>query len=1505
MKAKSTFSGGLVMDFAPDNTSADTLTSALNATLTTFNGNEMALQNDMGNARVETAYLPEGYVPVGTCEYGDIIYIVSYNPLLNKSQIGCFPSPERNISSDEIINGGDKQQISESQFLKSIKDNFGIKEVTTTSAKFILTKKNLNPGDKYIIYTDNIFEEPHITDIGNTDHDYGKFPKYLKMHVISIDNSNKIDYLDSDVIWYDKVAESSRKDYFINEINKDSTDKPDIDSYRNALSSGYSVFQSKVSGKLALLVELETIDTFSCTYNIYKHINENQQKEELIEYQKYDIYFNINWKTSNFNVNPSQICLYRQNWSGISPDFAGKVLYWEKKLNEDFYYIQKDPKTLDLSQLESPNLIDSNHINIKAVQDSDSTWENVYKANISRSYLPENLINYEDFKTKASYDKILDITLKYIKYTQYINDNPVVNKDQYILNCEQKKPTKNQEAQNNWLDVDTSEISLSSVVANRVKGIPLEGEYYVNANSVFLDKELKYYTSYNDTEIRIYPYKITDDIINNYFRYSISKKFAEISIPVKQKFEKVELTPDISNLIYNYEVAPVMPYGILSHLISKGTINFSKIGSGEITMPQWKYYNTENTSTLTIGFNIFPEENMGVAGIDIDFLDNQGIAATYSLDNNSSYSGTFTDQLPLNNSFSNYRLKANGVHAGIEDVNGEVYFPKIENDTILNASRITESGETINKSSVVAVKSFPGISVDTCGIVDSEGNKWYNWENKETTRHINDSGILYPNFLYLAKITVKYCYKNALGKYDISDTSNFKSFYRWYWTNTMYNENYYSIEDFNNLPFELSLDLSAQYNTEEYKSEVINHEVDIQDLITPENNFGTTQETITTKIKSKIDLGLLDTFNTFSLNPSIQADIYAYIGNKGIDANNANIVSVEGKYTFDSPVLHSERIPIGEAEPIFKDNYEELYNWQLLSTSEPLQEETKEFEYIDYKGEIVTLNSPKYISLQRVGNQYNTTFNYKAILFSNYYKYIEKKQETLPCLRPLVYDKDTASKYGITCQEDPKGEEATNLKLGGMISMGYFAEKSKEASGIGKEQFYLTESSYNPKEDNIHNSETYVDNPRSDDSSIGENLNLEDLSGVKSNADNPEDRYVEFRKPGFQLLRFFSFVNKGTGVFLGNPYISTNFQMYDQGKTDKIRYWCKYYNDFVGIGPLSSDSSYIGYDYLYNGQDITVFPSNTRPPVFLCYVFNKTSMIVLNSNINLTTNYQIPIANGIPSDLEVKKCLEEGAVPVLDFLTSLYVKDSAENISYNSIEDIVYLEPHKVIYNYSILYKSKLSKKQNNDTINISGIQFSKYLASFLLTNFPSDEINYSNVTIRFKDVLKTIPIQFELISKKPKITNFKNSANAVILKLTDSNSDYEKVNIEQLVDNQLYFINSANKIVPYLGGFFYYEHADSYKIDNTTKMIRKYQSKKESSSGRYSLYDGWEYNQETRQLIPNRKPNDKTVFTFNSWTTTWWTEQHKKHKWSAWELTNFSGLYRNIQVPTQFNSYI
>ena len=73
----------------------DSLTDSLNGTLITMNGNEVILQNDMGNGRVDSAFLPGGYEPVGIKEYGGIIYVATYNPITNTVVDRKFPSPQK------------------------------------------------------------------------------------------------------------------------------------------------------------------------------------------------------------------------------------------------------------------------------------------------------------------------------------------------------------------------------------------------------------------------------------------------------------------------------------------------------------------------------------------------------------------------------------------------------------------------------------------------------------------------------------------------------------------------------------------------------------------------------------------------------------------------------------------------------------------------------------------------------------------------------------------------------------------------------------------------------------------------------------------------------------------------------------------------------------------------------------------------------------------------------------------------------------------------------------------------------------------------------------------------------------------------------------------------------------------------------------------------------------------------------------------------------------------
>lgn len=89
----------MVADLHPLSTQNKSLTSALNATLITFNGNELVLQNDMGNTKIQDAKtgnlitLSDGFIPVGMKEHGGVLYIASHNPQSGQSELGTIPSP--------------------------------------------------------------------------------------------------------------------------------------------------------------------------------------------------------------------------------------------------------------------------------------------------------------------------------------------------------------------------------------------------------------------------------------------------------------------------------------------------------------------------------------------------------------------------------------------------------------------------------------------------------------------------------------------------------------------------------------------------------------------------------------------------------------------------------------------------------------------------------------------------------------------------------------------------------------------------------------------------------------------------------------------------------------------------------------------------------------------------------------------------------------------------------------------------------------------------------------------------------------------------------------------------------------------------------------------------------------------------------------------------------------------------------------------------------------------
>lgn len=297
-QAVNTFNKGLQIDTHPIVQGNDTLSDALNATFITQNGNEVILQNDMGNRRVDNAYLPNGYEPVGIKEYGGIIYIAAYNPITNKSQIGSFPSPERKIG---IENTNNISITLDTAFNKEEVKNFGgISEsvyfLQNDTALFPLTSDtSLHAGDKFVVYTTSGIEEAEsgkITNYFNTRDGKVISPKN-KLYTLALGILNSqnefVDITNTLARWEGTNKQTYTNEsslyqfndkYFIATANDDSNFRNTIDD--NALIQerllgmqiqNANTYAYKLVGPLYLKATLNHVQNF--TYNIYGIKNNN------------------------------------------------------------------------------------------------------------------------------------------------------------------------------------------------------------------------------------------------------------------------------------------------------------------------------------------------------------------------------------------------------------------------------------------------------------------------------------------------------------------------------------------------------------------------------------------------------------------------------------------------------------------------------------------------------------------------------------------------------------------------------------------------------------------------------------------------------------------------------------------------------------------------------------------------------------------------------------------------------------------------------------------------------------------------------------------------------------------------------------------------------------------------------------------------------------------------------------------------------------------------------
>lgn len=277
-QAVNTFQKGLNTDSHPMAQSNDRLTDALNATFVTQNGNEIILQNDMGNRRIDNAFLPSGYQPVGMKEYGGIIYVAAYNPITNKSQIGSFPSPERKLSVTDgnfipvTINNWIEEFINSE---KLIDKDFILKPLTLlTSNKEYLS---IHPGDKFTVYSDGNLDPNLISNYHNIYNNLVTSPKN-KLYTLSIGVLNSqnefVDITSSLARWrHNKIYEFSNNEselykfnygYFIPKQTDHSgltLDDQKFSKERESVEA--NTYSYKLVGPLYLKIQLNHINKFN------------------------------------------------------------------------------------------------------------------------------------------------------------------------------------------------------------------------------------------------------------------------------------------------------------------------------------------------------------------------------------------------------------------------------------------------------------------------------------------------------------------------------------------------------------------------------------------------------------------------------------------------------------------------------------------------------------------------------------------------------------------------------------------------------------------------------------------------------------------------------------------------------------------------------------------------------------------------------------------------------------------------------------------------------------------------------------------------------------------------------------------------------------------------------------------------------------------------------------------------------------------------------------------
>lgn len=650
---------GLNLDTHPIAVTNKDLTSALNATMLTMQGDEMVLQNDMGNVRVESAYLPAGYVPVGMQEFGGIVYVASYNPLTHQSQIGSFPSPERNISSDE--EGAPTIEIG-SFFTGDCDD-----DIATTVKKIKLTSEPLHPGDKYSV---EMSDREQYLDL------YKKIDAGIyTLNLAVIDESgNLINISKEDITTSYQVKDNDDNvigNFFIRLIS----DQTEI-----IKDQQFNVYKGKIVGDLYLVLTL-TIPQAN-EFNIYgKKVDDTEDD--------YDIYVQMpQYSVTNNNGTP---IVY--NASGTQYCFDGKYKYAFADVNTSSLSVT-DTFTYTVEGLFEENTdLDSalnivSKVSIKTLEITESWQETNGK---SYSATTNGIIKYKGKKYKTNI-QLVRSDPNVIK--PYINTvDPVVYNDVFIGNDHkdsvsyasmvqteskklddsgnlvitiQKEYTYPELQVQTELYIDHADSSNLKSVYN-VKEVTLGGERTNNipeinlidadnGSSIKFYKFEDYYIKAGVEIIPAYYYEFThyaneEDINNN-------PESGRTLTPELVQGDTWKLASGVKRKGFlKYKVIPTYKYndecGMLPQLTVEGTYDLSKLASDTVTFDFDHYFDSVNNVLYLriLNAQTYLKQGSRISGWRFKYRDallngQENVEfASIELPTRNTYGGTYTIQL--------------------------------------------------------------------------------------------------------------------------------------------------------------------------------------------------------------------------------------------------------------------------------------------------------------------------------------------------------------------------------------------------------------------------------------------------------------------------------------------------------------------------------------------------------------------------------------------------------------------------------------------------------------------------------------------------------------------------------------------------------------------------------------------------------------------------------------------------------------------------------------------